>query len=389
MTEVNQPIGRPSAAFADSKAHYAVLDGLRGVAALIVICYHVFEGFATSPLTQTINHGYLAVDFFFILSGFVMGYAYDDRWGSMSLKGFFRRRLIRLHPMVVMGAVLGAITFALQGSERWDHSHVATSALMLSTLMAMFMVPSVPGAYSEVRGNGEMFPLNGPAWSLFFEYIGNIIYAVFIHRLSKRMLGVLMAVLCAALVGYSLLNTSGFYFLGVGWTTADWGFPGGLLRMLTSYTIGMFMARDFKPVRVRGMFWIGTLLLVLLLTLSYIGSEASWLNAMYDCLCIMVIFPAIVYMAASEKQLGARLERACKWLGDVSYPLYMVHYPFMYLFFAHVWDNKLSFAQAWPLALCVVVGCLGLAWLLLRYYDEPVRRWLTARAAKRSAQAQK
>ena len=99
-----------SSAFADTKAHYDLLDGLRGVAALMVIWYHVFEGyaFAGGGNIETLNHGYLAVDFFFILSGFVIGYAYDDRWDkSLTMKDFFKRRLIRLHPMVVMGAVLG------------------------------------------------------------------------------------------------------------------------------------------------------------------------------------------------------------------------------------------------------------------------------------------
>ncbi len=94
-----------AAAFADTKPHYDLLDGLRGVAALMVIFYHVFEAFATSPIDQRFNHGYLAVDFFFILSGFVIGYAYDDRWKTMTTKDFIKRRLIRLHPMVVLGAV--------------------------------------------------------------------------------------------------------------------------------------------------------------------------------------------------------------------------------------------------------------------------------------------
>ena len=100
-----------SAAFTDTKPHYDLLDGLRGVAALMVIWYHVFEGFAFASAgnIETLNHGYLAVDFFFILSGFVIGYAYDDRWGkNFTMKDFFKRRLIRLHPMVIMGAVLGA-----------------------------------------------------------------------------------------------------------------------------------------------------------------------------------------------------------------------------------------------------------------------------------------
>lgn len=90
----------------NSKPHYALLDGLRGVAALLVVWYHVFEGFqfaGNKPVIDFINHGYLAVDFFFILSGFVVGYAYDSRWGkTLTTGGFFRRRLIRLQPMVCM-----------------------------------------------------------------------------------------------------------------------------------------------------------------------------------------------------------------------------------------------------------------------------------------------
>ena len=108
-----------SAAFADTKPHYEILDGLRGVAALLVVFYHIFEGLsfaAGGTLITTINHGYLAVDFFFILSGFVIGYAYDDRLRkSMTLGNFFKRRLIRLHPMILMGAVIGAISFCVQG----------------------------------------------------------------------------------------------------------------------------------------------------------------------------------------------------------------------------------------------------------------------------------
>ena len=169
-----------SAAFSDTKPHYELLDGLRGVAALLVVFYHIFEGLsfaAGGTLITVINHGYLAVDFFFILSGFVIGYAYDDRLGkSMSLGNFFKRRLIRLHPMIVMGAVLGVIFYLLQGSVQWDGTHISLSLVMLALLCAMFFIPAAPGACYDIRGNGEMFPLNGPSWSLFFEYIGNILY---------------------------------------------------------------------------------------------------------------------------------------------------------------------------------------------------------------------
>lgn len=104
-----------SSAFADTKPHYNILDGLRGVAALTVVCFHLFEAYATSHLDQKINHGYLAVDFFFILSGFVVGYAYDDRWKTMCITDFLKRRFIRLHPMVVLGAVIGAVMLPVGG----------------------------------------------------------------------------------------------------------------------------------------------------------------------------------------------------------------------------------------------------------------------------------
>ena len=100
-----------STSFSDTKPHYPILDGLRGIAAVVVVWYHIFEAFATSHLDQIINHGYLAVDFFFMLSGFVLAYAYDDRWGKMSTGAFLKRRLIRLHPMVLFGAVLSAALF--------------------------------------------------------------------------------------------------------------------------------------------------------------------------------------------------------------------------------------------------------------------------------------
>ena len=225
-----------SSAFSDSKPHYELLDGLRGVAALLVIWYHVFEAFATSPIDQKFNHGYLAVDFFFILSGFVIGYAYDDRWKmTMTVKDFVKRRLIRLHPMVVMGAILGACTFYIQGSEKWDGSQVSLSVLMLAMLLNLFLIPAIPGSKVEVRGNGEMYPLNGPSWSLFFEYIGNILYALFIRRLSTKSLALLVSLSGIGLAAFAISGLSGYGHLGVGWTLLDYNLIGGFLRLMFSF----------------------------------------------------------------------------------------------------------------------------------------------------------
>ena len=101
-----------SAGYLASKPRYEILDGLRGVAALIVVAFHLFETYSGGQAFQILNHGYSAVDFFFVLSGFVIGYAYDDRWGRMTYRDFFKRRLIRLHPMVVMGMLIGAAAFS-------------------------------------------------------------------------------------------------------------------------------------------------------------------------------------------------------------------------------------------------------------------------------------
>lgn len=369
-----------AAAFADTKPHYDLLDGLRGVAALMVIFYHVFEAFATSPIDQRFNHGYLAVDFFFILSGFVIGYAYDDRWKTMTTKDFIKRRLIRLHPMVVLGAVLEVIAFCIQGCEKWDGTQVSISMVMLALLINLFLIPAVPGSGPEIRGNGEMYPLNGPSWSLFFEYIGNIMYALFIRRMSTKALTALVVLAGIGLASFAIFNFSGAGHLGVGWTMEEYNLIGGFLRVLFSFSIGLLMSRVFKPIPVKGAFWICSLAIVVLLSMPYVGNgEALWMNGIYDSVCAILIFPMLVYLGASGKTTDKHSARICKFLGDISYPLYMVHYPLIYLYFGWVKKENLTFAEAWPEALALVIGSIVLAYISLKLYDEPVRRYLTKR----------
>lgn len=379
-----------SSAFADTKAHYDLLDGLRGVAALMVIWYHIFEGYAFaevsnsagSGMIETFNHGYLAVDFFFILSGFVIGYAYDDRWGkSMTMKNFFKRRLIRLHPMVIMGAVLGAVTFYLQGCVQWDGTHVAISMVMLSLLCTIFFIPAMPGVGYEVRGNGEMFPLNGPCWSLFFEYIGNILYALFIRRLSNRALTVLVVLLGIALALFAVFNISGYGNIGVGWTLDGVNFLGGSLRMLFPFSLGMLLSRNFKPVRLKGAFWICAIVLIALFSVPYLeGAEPFCVNGAYEAFCVIIAFPILVWLGASGITTDKKSTAICKFLGDISYPIYVVHYPLMYLFYAWLIKNQLyTLGETWEVALCVYALSVVLACLCLKLYDEPVRKCLAKR----------
>jgi len=363
-----------SAAFADTKPHYNILDGLRGVAALTVVCFHLFEAYATSHLDQRINHGYLAVDFFFILSGFVVGYAYDDRWKTMTIKDFIKRRFIRLHPMVVIGAFIGAFMFYTQGCSAWDVSKVSIITLFIATLINVCLIPATPGF--EIRGVGEMYPLNGPSWSLFFEYIGNILYAFFIHKLSTKALSVLVLLAGCGLAAFAIWGPLGD--ICVGFSLTEDNVIGGSLRMLFSFSAGLLLSRIFKPTNIKGAFWICSIAVIALLAIPRIGgSENLWMNGLYDTICAILIFPLLVYLGASGKTTDKITTRICKFLGDISYPLYMVHYPFIYLYYAWVKNENLTFVQSLPGASALVIGCVILAYLCLKLYDEPVRKFLT------------
>lgn len=381
-----------SSAFADTKPHYNLLDGLRGTAALMVIWYHVFEGFAFAEgmngvegggMINVFNHGYLAVDFFYILSGFVISYAYDDRWQksgkeNMTLAKFFKRRLIRLHPMLIMGAVIGFVCFFIQGGTKWDGSETPLSMAMLALLLTIFFIPAYPSAAYEIRGNGEMFSLNGPSWSLFFEYIGNICYALFIRKMSDRMLKIWVAVSGILLSIYALLNVSGYESIGVGWTLDTVNFVGGFLRMIFPFSLGMLMARNFTPVKIKGIFWLSIIVLFTLFSVPFFASRGGiCINGIYEIFCVAVAFPIIVWLAASGNTTDSFSTKICRFLGDISYPIYIVHYPIMYIFYSWLIEKQIyTLAESWAIVIGIFLLNITLAYACLKLYDEPVRRWL-------------
>ncbi len=379
-----------------SKPHYVALDGLRGVAALVVLCFHIFEAFATSHLDQRINHGYLAVDFFFVLSGFVVGYAYDGRWGGMTVRQFFRRRLVRLHPMVVMGAVIGVAAFYFGDYAPWNVFGVGLGAMVVAFLLNALLLPAPVGV--EVRGLGESFPLNGPSWSLMFEYLANIAYALVIRRLSTRWLTVLVVVAGCGLGSFAIFGPLGDVCAGYSLTGMEFG--AGSLRVLFSFSAGLLLCRLFhgakslsnnssapptplggaeRVSKKLGWFWLCSAVVGGLLAMPRIGgAERLWANGIYDTLCCVVAFPLIVWLGA-RATVGGFTARLCDFLGRLSYPLYLVHYPFIYIYYAWVKNNGLTFAESLPGAAVVVAGSIILAYLCLRFFDAPVRRYLAKR----------
>ena len=368
----------------DTKPHFNILDGLRGAAALMVVWYHVFEGFAFAQggAITTFNHGYLAVDFFFMLSGFVISYAYDDRWSKgLTIGNFFKRRLIRLHPMVLMGAIIGTLSFLLGGNLRWDGQTTSLGWVMLAMFMGMCLIPAYPGAGYDVRGNGEMYSLNGPTWSLFFEYIGNIAYALIIRKLSGRGLAILTALLGIVLGWFAVTDVSGYGMIGVGWTLDTINFLGGLVRMLFPFTMGMLLARNFRAIKVKGIFWIAIAALFALFSVPYIPACGEiCLNGAFEFLCILVFFPTIIWLGASGATTHKFSTGTCNFLGAISYPLYVVHYPVMYLFYQWLIKNEVyTLGESWPMVLCVMGTSVFLAWITLKFWETPVRKWLEKR----------
>ena len=150
--------------------------------------------------------------------------------------------------------------------------------------------------------------------------------------------------------------------------------------MSFSFSAGLLISRNFRPMKIKGAFWICSALLIALLAVPHLGTEsAPWLNGIYDSFCTLAAFLFIVWMGASGVASHKASAGICKFLGDISYPVYLVHYPFMYLFYSWVWNNGISIGQAIPVGIGVCTGCILLAWVVMKFYDTPVRRWLSSK----------
>lgn len=360
-----------------SKPHYEILDGLRGVAALMVVAFHLLETHSGgNHLEQIINHGYLAVDFFFMLSGFVIGYAYDDRWDRMSVGAFFKRRMIRLHPMVIVGSIIGALFFYFQKAPCFPFiQDTSVGTLLLVMLLGCTLLP-LPLKW-DVRGWTEMHPLNGPAWSLYFEYIGNILYALFVRKFSKAALTLLVLVAGCFTAHHCLTAATGDI---VGGWALNWEQQSlGLIRLMYPFFGGLLLFRLGWLVRMKkhAFGWCSLLIVAVLAFPRLGGEEHFWMNGLYEACCILFVFPVIVSMGAGGKVAGKRATAVCKFLGDISYPIYITHYPLIYTYTAWVSNHNVTLVEGILYMILTFAAALALAYVCLKGYDIPVRKWLT------------
>jgi peptidoglycan/LPS O-acetylase OafA/YrhL len=340
------------------KPHYPILDGLRGTAAILVVIFHLFEAYFPVMANHPMHHGYLAVDFFYLLSGFVVGYAYDDRWGKMTIKDFFKIRLIRLHPLVILGVAIGAVCFWFDPYTNLGHQ-VGLLKLIGVMLIGFTLLPS-----PDIRGWGETHCLDGPCWSLFQEYIANLIYALFGRKMSKIVLWIIVVASAIALTRVSVLRGD----LGTGWGYETFWIA--VRRMMFPFFAGLLLFRTGKLIKIPRAYTICSLVLALL----FIFPTYKF-NGWYEAACIIIIFPMIVAAGAGGK-ISGRWAKLCAFSGAISYPIYIVHYPFIYIYTLWVVTKKPTPAQIIPVACFLFVFFIFFAWAAYKFYDEPVRAWL-------------
>ncbi len=387
-----------------TKPRYEILDGLRGVAAVIVVIFHLFETYSKGLPYQILNHGYLAVDFFFVLSGFVVGYAYDDRWSrGMTFGAFCKRRIIRLQPLLVFGTLIGGLLFFMGADHPAFQSLIDTPWWIVCLLVIWGgTVLPIPPSW-DVRGWVETNPLNGATWSLMWEYVANLVYALVLRRLGLRTLSIL-AVLAAALTFTVCMNLEPFgilearayaaYTIVGGWSLSPDQILMAFSRLAYPFIIGLIISRvaTLKINIPRHGFVACALVLAAILVMPRVGGDNPtnfWMNGLYETISILLIFPVVIMMGRGSTVAGEKYEGLCKFLGNISYPLYVTHYPLIYM--------QMSWAATHPdaplgthifMGVSYFILAVGLAYAAMKLFDEPVRAWLSAKFLTKSKKKQ-
>ena len=369
-----------------SKPRYEILDGLRGVAAVVILVYHLFEACGT-----VLGHAYLGVDFFFALSGFVIGYAYDDRWGKMSVGDFFKRRLVRLHPMLIMGTTIGFLLYYFGKCEAFPY--IGTQPWWWVVVMYLYTCLMLPMAREwDLRGWDDTNSFNGSTWSLQWEYIANILYALVLRFLPKAALIALTAVAAMGTIDITFnLDMLGLlegrfgapHTVNGGWNLSSQELYVGAVRLAYPFLMGLLLSRLKVAIKVRGVFTLCSLLVAVMMLWPVMEGSV---NGIYEAACILILIPAIVAIGAGSTVSGKPMTSLCKFLGEISYPLYITHLPLIYMQLAWMSNNPdATKGEAIVVAVAVAVLSIGLAYASLKLYDLPVREWLTEHWLKRKA----
>lgn len=326
------------------------LDGLRGVAALGVLGMH-----ATHLLgwRDPLPHAYLAVDFFFLLSGYIMGRTYQERLDRGGVSEFARARVIRLWPLLLLGTSFGACAAIVLGN---------VIGLPLSGLLGALCIPSLTGA--------ALFALNGPQWSLFLEICANAGHAALGWRARRGVLAVAVAGFGIALLAVSATGHSlnGGFSPGTLWI--------GLLRVGFSYSLGLLLFR----IGARGL-RLPFVLPAGLMAMVFLAPESRH-DAILEGATILALWPLLLLSALRDADEPPWIRATLARLGALSYPVYILHYPVLQV--ARHYEIALGLRALPTLA---ISGALIIALSLAASsgFDEPIRAILSRLGRSRFA----
>jgi peptidoglycan/LPS O-acetylase OafA/YrhL len=288
----------------ESRKHFLILDAMRGIAALAVLLFHIGQDSGS----HIVPDGYLAVDFFFVLSGFVVTLAYEGNMSrGLRANEFIIMRIKRLYPTIAIGMIIGLIPLALNINPYAQFG--------LWVIPQFLLLPMMTGVL--------LYPINGPIWSIFYELCANLLHVTIFKKLSIRLLAVIIVLSGIGLFSVAFMRPA----KGV-----EWGFgPGlgflfGFARLTFSYVAGILICRLYKggylkapmlhPLIAPG------ILVAVLLTPNVLPAPLK------SIIALTVIFPMIIIIGINSQLRWMGLAR---YLGGISFPLYAVHAPLLYV----------------------------------------------------------
>lgn len=357
-----------------SKASLDTLDWLRGIAAVCVMGFHYFQH---GPLQFLLPRASLAVDFFFMLSGFVLAYRYgSDIPRSFGAVKFIGARVLRLYPLYIVGALLGGAVLAI-GIEFGRTPGFSLKEGGISGLLAVLFQPYL-GHFALEIGTGHIdapaFPLNIPAWSLFFELVANVIMAIMLLSYRRLLAIIVPALVLLCLADYSYGDTN------IGWGYA--GFFGGFPRVMFGFFVGVLLERVHRDGRIT-LPRFDPHLIAGLLALDLCLPNVAHLRVPLYLVSITILFPALI-LAGAQASPHPGKGSILSLLGRISYALYMVHYPILMIADLVVREAGIPLT-GWSQAVVTGVSAgaaLALAAALTLWFDEPLRRWVMRRPAR-------
>lgn len=344
---------------------FVFLDGIRGIAALLVVMTHAPDFFMIWK-----NHTYLAVDVFFILSGFVIALAYENKLVSKKLSffDFVKKRFIRLYPIYFVSLCIAFVLVIFGG-------YLSETNLLLwtgySAILTAFFIPR--------HGGAMMFSLNTPYWSLFYEFIVNFLYAAIAPFLSTKILIMIVLTAGCSLAYIGVMNGH----LNAGWGNTEAHYAAGLSRSIFGILMGVLIYR-FRSKLIEKISFISPWLAVLIIVAALLFPSIPKYNYIYDIFIVTIIFPLTVLIASQLKE--SKLEPALLMLGAASYPLYVLHYPFIH--FIETVSNSYGYdylvtEYAPYTGMFLLTFLVVLALFMAKFVEMPLRLWLSSYLEKK------